>query len=306
MGLSAGALALGGGLAGLFGGGGASSVQLPPQFNMPNMAGAANNAYAGIGGLNGYNTYAGSIPEVSNITGSLVNNPYSGGYQTAAQTAGNALTGGGLSSYLSGAGLTNAGGQVLNTAMDPQQALYNQQLQQTMAQQGAANAQAGVGTTPYGAGLQDNNIQNFNIAWQNAQLGRQLQGLSGAAGAYQSGAGLMQGGGQELLMGGQTPYSAFQNIGGGQIANLGTLGQFGQSASTLPQSTIQDYLSYLQAGNQAGGVANQQAQVGLQQQQQGFNQNQIYGSQIGGGLASLGNQGYGMGGSGWSNLAAMF
>jgi len=275
------------------GGGGANSVQLPPQFNMPNQAGAANNAYSGIGGLNNYNTYAPNIGQVQGITSNLVNNPYSNQFQQGANTAGGLEQLGGLGSYGAGQNLMQGGSQVLNTAMDPQNALYNQQLQQTLGQQGALNAAAGVGTTPYGAGLQDQNLQNFNIAWQNNELQRQLAGLGGAGSAYGQGSQLMQGGAGQVLGGAGTPYQTYQGIGSGQIGNLGTLGQFGQSASQLPQQTIQDYLSYLGQGNAAGQVANQQAQLGLNQNQMGFNQNQIYGSQIGSGLASLGGQGWG-------------
>jgi hypothetical protein len=305
LGLSAGALALGGGIAGLFGGGGANSVQLPPQFNMPNMAGAANNAYSGIGNLGQYNTYAPNIGQVQGITSNLVNNPYAGQFQQGANTSGGMNQAGGLSAFGSGMNLQGAGNQVLNTAFDPQNALYNQQLQQTLGQQGALNAAAGVGTTPYGAGLQDQNLQNFNIAWQNNQLGREATGLSAAGGAYQQGQGLTQAGAGQYLGGAGTPYQTYQGIGSGQIGNLGTLGQFGQSAAQLPQQSIADYLSYLGAGNQAGGVANQQAQTALDQNQMQYNQNLGYGQMIGGGLASLGNQGYGIGGSGWGNLAAM-
>jgi len=82
------------------------------------------------------------------------------------------------------ANLANYGGQVLNTAFDPQNALFNQLSQQVQNQANAANAVAGLGSTAYGAGTTGNTLSNFDINWQNQQLGRQATGLGAAEGAY--------------------------------------------------------------------------------------------------------------------------
>jgi hypothetical protein len=65
--------------------------------------------------------------------------------------------------------------------MDPQQALYNRTMQQTLDQTRAINAMSGVGTSPYGAGVAGQTMANANLNWQNAQLQRQMQGLIGAS-----------------------------------------------------------------------------------------------------------------------------
>src|SRR5258708_20588190 len=85
MGFTSGLIGAGGALAGLFGGGGASSVPLPPTFNMPNMGGAANSAYGGVGKLGQYTSMASSaMPYAQNTFPNLYNNPHPGGMQQGA------------------------------------------------------------------------------------------------------------------------------------------------------------------------------------------------------------------------------
>ena len=60
-----------------------------------------------------------------------------------------------------------------------------------------------------------------------------------------------------------------------------------QGVSAYP---AQQNLAYLGVGNQAGSVANQNAQLGLNQANMSFNQNQTLGSNLGAGMAGLGNQ----------------
>ena len=297
MGLLSGGLALGGGLFGLLGGG----AQAPQQFQMPNMSGAAGNAYSGIGGLNAFNTYSPNIGNVSGITNSLVNNPYAGGYMGGALTAGGLGESQALGQYGVGQSLTNLGtnvlpsyaGAVMNTAFDPQQALYNRTLGQVSDQSNAALAQAGVGTTPYGAGIQGQNLANFNIDWQAQQLQNQIGGLGAATSALgqggqlaQVGQGLSAAAPNQYLQSAALPYGVYGNIGQGQIGAYNTLGQFGQSASQLPQTQIQDYLGYLGQGTAQQGVNNQSAQL------QAMLQN-MYGSSIGQGLSALGGSTFG-------------
>lgn len=314
-----GAIAAGGsllsGLGGLFGNSGA---QAPPQFQIPGMGQAASGALGGIGSLGNYNVYGNLLGQAQNIGQNTVNNPYAGSYIGGAATAGGLGQLQALGQYGTGQGLINTGqsltpyaGQVLQTAFDPQQQLYQQTLAQTQAQQQAANAQAGVGTTPYGAGLTDASLQNFNIAWQQQQLQNQLAGLSGAGGALQTGGGLIGAGTQlqagapgQYLQASQYPYSAYGQVGSNQLGTLNTLGQFGTSASQIPQQQVQDYISYLGAGNQSNQVANQNAQLQAQLQN-------MYQGQIGAGLSGLSNvnwsnifSGLGSGGLGGSQFAS--
>jgi len=74
-----------------------------------------------------------------------------------------------VGSQYTGAALNQAfaptiGGQVapqaLATAFAPNNGLYNQQLQQTTDQSNAINAMYGLESSPYGAGVTDQNVQN--------------------------------------------------------------------------------------------------------------------------------------------------
>jgi len=109
--LAAGAMSLGGGLAGLFGGTPASQVQSPPAWQAPNMTGAANSALSGIGGLGQYNTY--NIPQYSGITQAAINDPNAAQYQGAANFASNLGMNTALANYGTGGNIQNIGqGQV--------------------------------------------------------------------------------------------------------------------------------------------------------------------------------------------------
>ena len=201
-------------------GGGAS---LPPNpqaaYQLQNQPGADAGAYGGIQGLN-------TNPNAS----------YNSGASTA---AGSQLT-------QTGASLLPGVGQIMSTAFDPQQALFAQMYQQQQDQSNVTNAQNGVAGTPYGAGLVNQNNQNFDINWQNQQLGRQVQGAQGA-GALISAA--------------------------GQGATTGT--QVGQSpiafSNAQQQQQISDFLQYLSQGTSASSAGTQQygaeANAAIQNQQ---------------------------------------
>lgn len=307
MGISAGLVGLGGSLAGMFGGNQASNVHLPPQFNMPNMGGAAENAFQGIGGLQPFtNAAQGALPYAQNTFQSLYNNPYAGQFQQGAGTAGQLGTNAALGSFGAGAQTAGAGlglfpgaQAVMQSGFDPQNALYNRTLQQVTDQTRSGLEARGLDNTPYGAGVEGQTLGNFNIDWQNNLLGREATAAGAAgglvgqgAGAVNMGTGIMNQAPGQYLSSAAMPYATAMGIGGGQnqatSSMLGLAGQ-GQGIANAP---IQDYFGYLGAGNQAGGVANQQAGVGLQQQNQGFQQQQMYGNALGRSLYGLG-QGFG-------------
>lgn len=311
-GLSAG-LSLGGGIAGLLGAGNASNVQLPSMFQMPNMPNAAGGAYSGIGGLGQYNLS--NLPEARNITKGLVNNPYAGQYQQGANFASPMGQNAAVGAYGAGGQLMGLGtntlpawaSSIFTTSMDPQSALYNRTAQQVQDQTRASLAATGVGTTPYGAGIEAQNMANFNIDWQNNNLNRQIAGAQAGGGLLNTGAGLTQTGAglqaqAPLQYAGASgiPYGTFGQIGQGQLGALSGLQSYGQLGANIPQQQIQDYLSYISAGNQAGGVANQLGQLGLNQNQQSFNQYATSGAALGGGLYGLGRA-YG-GGNPWGGF----
>ena len=80
------------------------------------------------------------------------------------------------------------GSKIMDMALDPQNSLYNRTQQQVQEQQRASLAARGLNMSGVGAGIENQGMNNFNIDWQNNQLGRGVQG----AGAYASLAGLAQ------------------------------------------------------------------------------------------------------------------
>jgi hypothetical protein len=267
----------------------------PPAANVPtpqissyqpqNLGGADVGAFQGIGGLGGFNTYAGLYPQVAGISQGLVNNPYAGGFQAGAGTAGALGQAGALGAFGQGQNLYGLGGAVANTAFDPQSALYNRTVQQLQDQTRAGEAARGIANTPYGAGLENQAMSNFNIDWQNNALNRQIQGAQAAGGLIGQGAGLQAGAPGAYLQASGMPYGTFQGIGQGQLGTLGTQAGFGAQGAQIPQQQVQDYLSYLGWGTGAQNAANQ-AQLGLgnwglNQANQGFNQQQTMFGDIG-------------------------
>lgn len=285
-----GGLSLAGGLAGLFGGG--NNAPPPQQVNLSPVTNQLNNqipqlANFNLGGQN-YGQYAGLLQNA-------VNNPYGGFAQgTTNQFAplgiGTSLGAIGNAGMLGGEvpGMLGAAGSILNTGFDPQNALYNRTAQQLTDQTNASLANSGIGNTPWGQGVLGNTLSNFNIDWQNNLLGREstaagaaggLIGQAGntAAGAFNLGMGGVQGG----IGAGMSPFNTFGTLGAYPLNLLSGGAQFGQQAAAVPQMGIGDWLNYLQGASGANQVANQSAQLG-------FNENQMFGSQIGGGLGMLG------------------
>lgn len=313
MGISAGIVGGIGALSGLFGGG-SNQPTAPQMYQFQNMPGADIGAFSGIGNLGQYtNLGQFGLGQGQNIFSSLMNNPGAAGYLGGAQTAGalgqsQALGQFGLGNAISGAGmgLLPYAQSIVGTAMDPQNALYNRTLQQTQDQTRAGLEARGLDMTPYGAGVEGQTMGNFNIDWQNNQLGRQIAGMQAAGGLTQQGTGIAAGGqalaagapGQFLQASGM-PYNVFGQIGQGQFGALNSLLGVGQSGQNLAQTQIGDYLNYLQAGTSANQVANQNYGLQLQAQAQQFNENMAFGGM-------LGNSLYGIGMGGFNPMQSMF
>lgn len=243
---------------------GLSSADQTWQGLLSNMVGQYNannlNQY-GLGslwgGIQAGEQYGPGLQNAANASSNALNNlaalqgQYSG---TLNQQASNA--------YNTQQNLLNAGQQVYNTALDPQNALYNQLANQQMQQSGATNSMYGLGSSGVGAGIANQNQQNFDINWQNQQLARQATGL----GAYTNAAGqglsygqlgnadlqgvtnMLQSAAQNGLTAGQLPYNTAQGIAAlpGQLAN--TYGSFLNQNVYQPgtglQSQIIPYLNY--------------------------------------------------------------
>jgi hypothetical protein len=241
----------GGGGGGYYGG-----ASMPPSY-IPQQQPYADQQY--INYLNQLSGYASQgSPYVSNIQ----NNPYAGGAQTAANQAGKYGVGT-LAPMQEGAaaGLYGAGQGILNTAFDPQQALYNRTQQQVMDQANAVNAMSGLSGSPYGAGVAGHTLSNFNIDWQNNLLQRQLQGVQGAGQAYAGASDLGGSAINTLNTAGTLPYNTYM---GQQSDALNAL----SAGQGLDANTLNALAAYLKLGQSATAVGQQGSQIGFGQQQQ--------------------------------------
>lgn len=276
-----------GAIGSMFGGG---QTKQTPQ--LPGQTGAANNTLQGIGGLGQNNVAQELLPQYHSIVQGLQSNPYAvqgqQGAQAAAgqgfQTAGQA---GNASNNLFG--LTQSmipyAQQLGMAAFDPQQGLYNRTLQQTTDQQRVGQAARGINMTPYGAGLENNALNNFNIDWQNNQLQRMLAGTQGMGNALGNvGQGFNQAGGlgsnaaQLFGQSSQLPYQTLLGQGQDQLTLLNALSGAGTQANAVPQQQIQDYINYLSQANAANQTATGASQAAFGQNQQ---QGQNFGSALG-------------------------
>lgn len=206
--------------------------------------------------------------------GLSANDQYAPGYQSAANTAGaeygdlaNLLKSQSTGYQNTQQGLLNAGQNVYNLGLDPQNALYSKLQQQTTDQANAVNSMYGLGSSGAGAGMTDQALTNFNINWQNNQLGRAMQGLQGMtsadqlAGQYgqaaQAASAAVPG---ATMQSGQLPYSTAQSIAAapGQLA--GQYGQFlNQNVYGPAEGIMGTIIPYMNYGQGAQAVPYQNA-----------------------------------------------
>ncbi|MCA8301288.1 hypothetical protein LGN24_07300 [Burkholderia seminalis] len=201
--------------------------------------------------------------------GLAANDQYGGGYQNAANAAGGTYAGLGSllnqqanSNFATQAGLLQAGQNVYNMGLDPQNALYDRTLNQLTQQTGATNSMYGLGSSAAGAGVQNQALSNFNIDWQNNLLQRATQGLQAYSGAAGTAGRFGELAGQQAaaapgyaLMSGQLPYQTAQMIAGmpGNLAN--TYGSFLNSNVYGPaEGMMNSIIQYMNNGNGAQAV----------------------------------------------------
>ena len=288
-------------LAGLFGNN--NAPQAPPPTYMPqNQAGADQGAFGGTQQLGQYNTASQALPYAQSTFQNLYNNPYAGQFQAGANTAagqgwntGQQFLGAGGSLMGAGLSMLPYQQQILQTGFDPLNSVYNQQFQLQQDQDRAGQAARGLGTSPYGAGIENKANMDFNTAWQNNLLNRQNTAAQGAGFLGHSAGNQINLGQNVSTLGlntlnqaAQLPYSTANTIGGNQNQAIGQFGGFGGAASQIPQQQIADYLQYLGYGNQAGGVQNQAYANQLTAQNNQFNQSQTLGKNLGSSLSGLG------------------
>jgi hypothetical protein len=261
--------------------GGSSVPQIP---TLPGYQSSGSNVLDASATMYGQNPGLSTSPQYQALGGAIVNNP-------ANQTGANMGMGAATNNFNTGGQTTGAGTSlypyaqnIMQTAFDPQQQLYNQTLQQSQDQWRTSEAARGIEMSPYGAGLENKATSDFNINWQNNQLNREATGASAAGGLVGAGAGAATAGqGMQTPAGQQYAQASNAPMVTGMQA-LDQVTQQGNTAQQIPQQYIQDLMSYL-------GIGNQNYQIQGQEQQQAFNQNnqtmQNLGSAAGFGLSFL-------------------
>jgi hypothetical protein len=119
--------------------------------------------------------------------------------------------------------MSGAGNAVLNTAFDPQGALYNRTLQRLNDQVNVGLEGRGLNTSGAGQGIANDALSNFNIDWQNNQLQRQATGIGAGNSAFGGANALGMAGGQGIAQGAALPYQTQMGALGDQT-RLGTAG----------------------------------------------------------------------------------
>ena len=231
--------------------GGAMSSQpvqnMPYQYIPTNQAGmdqSYQNYFNQLGNLTP--SYYGQVqPMASQALTAAYNNPYAAYFPAAAANL--AGTAGNTANQQLGA----ANG-ILQSSMDPQNALYGRTLNAIQQQARAANAAAGIGTSAAGVGLENQAVNNFNIDWQNQQLQRQIQGATGAGNVGNQALNIMMG-----TYG--LPYYAAQQVPANQFGALqsytGTIGAYPAALNQL----LNQSAAYMGMGQAAQSNAFNQA-----------------------------------------------
>jgi hypothetical protein len=257
--------------------------------------------------MNAGNLYGQLMPDIFNQIGALAQGA-GGGMQYLPQLMSNAfnpmygqqvgftannpnyaqaMTGAAQGAALGGAGansLYGAGQGILQSGFDPQSALFNRTQQQVMDQAGATNAMMGLGASPYGAGATNKAMSDFDINWQNQQLGRQESAAGAASPLLQAAPGLAA---SSAAMPSNTYLSQIgavlsaldqQNKAGALGASafpslLGGIGQGLGQANSLASGIGQNTANFGMAPYQAGATIAGNAQSGL-----GNLQNQLSGA----------------------------
>lgn len=253
------------------------------------------------------NPYGAYQSQFNDVFNKQYGNPYAVGAQDAANAGGIAYGNVGNQSIGASGALNNAGmslipyaQQMLNTGFDPQSALRDRTQQMLTDQVRAGQAARGITTSPYGAGVENKALSDFDIDWENQKLNRQISALGGAGTAVNaagSAAGtannLGTAGAGALVTGGAVPYSTAAGQSADQYAALSNIINAKLGSNQVNQTTIQDLLQYLQLG---AGQSNAQANATAlnYQNQMGQYGNQAVGANnLFGGLSSAAGNGIG-------------
>ncbi len=213
------------------------------------MGSAVNNAFSGIQNFSNQP----NIPQQTYGTaaGAFGGNTFGNSGYNPADTvqAGNWMTGQAqaMSPYVT---------QMFNMGFDPQNEYYGRAAHNVEQQARASQGARGLQMTPYGAGLEDSAMGNFNLDWENQRLGRASQGL-------QAGGNLMG----QINQGVQGGQNMAQSAGTWQSNIAQMLSQLGLAGQQQPQMAIQDWLNYTNQGSTSANNRFQGQMAGYQAQQ---------------------------------------
>jgi hypothetical protein len=203
--------------------------------------------------ISGAGSMAGYLPQVmgnafnpmyGQAVSDVANNPYYAGAMGGAQQA----------AALGGQGAQNLYGMgqgIMMSGFDPQSALFGRGQQRTMDRANALNAMSGVGTSPYGAGTANTALTNFDLDWQDRQLGRQTSAAGAASPLFQTAPGLAA---TSAALPGQTYLSQIDSI----LKALGIQNQAGISGVGAGNALMSGLGSAL---GQAQGLGQNMAQT---------------------------------------------
>lgn len=224
--------------------------------DLPNQSGAAASLFGDIGGMT--NPFSGVQPVAFDQLLAMMNNPYLKQYMQAAGQSGQAFTGAGNQAG-QGANLLMQNARGLEkSGFDPQHALQKQLQGQVQDQSNVNNAMYGLQSSPYGAGVANQNMTNFDINWQNQQLQRQLAAQQGIGADVSGAQGLNQARANDFMAGGAAPYGAYRGGVGDINSALQQYLTMAQGGNQSQNQALQDWMQYLGLGNAAANT-NQNA-----------------------------------------------
>lgn len=264
-------------------GGGSTGGYSGGSYLPPNLGQAAGNEMGLIPQLGNYDLYGQNMGQAENLAQQGVNSPYYGQAIGGAQQAAQGGVQQGYNAYGAANQLYGQMGQVpglenqlVGSAFDPQNQLYQYLQAQNMNQTNADLAARGLNMSGAGAGIANQSNQLFNQNWQNNLLQRQLMGVQGVGALNQSagqlgtiGSTLGTQGTNLINQASAMPYQTQLNALQNQMGLLNTAGQFGQQASLPIQQQIADYNAYQGLGSPRAQLGQQgmvnQANYGLAQ-----------------------------------------
>jgi len=248
---------------------------------VPGLAGAAGGALSYLPqiGANAFSPYYGQMVQAT------ADNPqYAQALTGAAQGA--AFGGQGAQNMLTQANAIN------QQAFDPRADLYGSLQQSALDRSNAINAMSGVAGSPYGAGVTSDALDNFDINWQNQQLGRQIQGAQATSPLYSGATNLAYGSAQ-------LPNQVYMKQIADVLGALGAQNQAGaQGASAYGNLLGSAGQGLGQANSLAGGLTSGLTAAGGQPYSTGatIGGNALSGSsqlgQLLSGITGIGNQQY--------------